>query len=185
VTDTERDAEFDAHLDDVIIGARAPRPIVLVEYDDSWTQQFEQHRLRIGAALMNRARLLEHIGSTAVPGLAAKPIIDVLVAVDDIDDEAAYLPALEAAGYALRVREPGHRMVRPSSHNVHVHIYSVGNPEIDACVAFRDRLRTDETDRATYEARKRELAKHDWPDMNYYARAKSNVIAQILTRART
>jgi GrpB-like predicted nucleotidyltransferase (UPF0157 family) len=96
-----------------------------------------------------------------------------------------YLPALEAAGYALRVREQGHRMVRPSKHDAHIHIYSVGHPEIDACIAFRDRLRTDAADRATYGAHKRELAKRDWPDMNYYARAKSDVIAQILIRART
>ncbi|MDX6285677.1 MAG: hypothetical protein QOG53_1162 [Frankiales bacterium] len=180
-----RDPEFDAHLDAVIVGPRTPTPVVLVEYDDAWPGQFEQHRARISAALLNRARLIEHIGSTSVPGLVAKPIIDVLVAVDDVEDETMYLSALEAAGYELRVRETGHRMVRPATHDANVHIYSVGHPEIDACITFRDRLRADPTDRAIYEARKRDLARHDWPDINYYARAKGEVIATVLSRAQT
>ena len=183
MTGESRDPEFEAHLDAVIIGARAPTPIVLAAYDDAWPVQFDQHRSRISAALMNRARLIEHIGSTAVPGLTAKPIIDILVGVDDVEDEAMFLPALETAGYELRVREPGHRMVRPPTHDAHVHIYTVGHQEIDACLALRDRLRADAADRAAYEARKRELAQRDWPDMNYYARAKTDVIAEILSRA--
>jgi GrpB-like predicted nucleotidyltransferase (UPF0157 family) len=177
---TSSDPEFDAYLDEVIVGERGPIRVSLSEYDESWPQRFDEHRSRIRAALPDRARMIEHIGSTSVPGLAAKPIIDVLVVVDDIDDESAYLPALESAGYELRVREPGHRMVRPSAHDAHAHIYGANHPEIAACLAFRDRLRADATDRATYEAVKRELATHTWPDMNYYARAKSEVIQSVL-----
>ena len=130
---------------------------------------------------------VEHIGSTSVPGLAAKPVIDILVVVTDSADESAYLPRLEAAGYVLRVREPDwneHRMLRTPERDVHVHVYSAGCPEVERTLAFRDRLRRNGDDRRRYERTKRELAAREWPDMNAYAEAKTEVIESILDAAR-
>jgi GrpB-like predicted nucleotidyltransferase (UPF0157 family) len=124
--------------------------------------------------------------STSVPGLAAKPVIDVVLLVEDSGKEAEYLPALEAAGYVLRVREPDrhqHRMVRTTKRDVHVHIYSKDCVEIGRMLAFRDRLRCNIEDRLLYENKKRKLAKQDWPDTNYYARAKSEVVELVISRA--
>jgi len=140
-------------------------------------------RSRIAAALGALALRIEHIGSTAVPGLAAKPIVDVLVTVADPDDEAAFAPSLVGAGYELRVREPGHRMFRTPARDVHVHVWSSDDPEVDKYLRFRERLRASASDRAAYEQLKRALAQRDWPDMNHYADAKSELIAEILARA--
>jgi len=124
-----------------LIGGNERRAIVLVDYDLSWLARFQDERAKITAALGTAAIGIEHIGSTSVPGLAAKPIIDVLVTVADIEDEPQYLPALQRAGYVLRVREPGHRMVRTPELDVHVHIWPDGDPAVTACLAFRNRLR--------------------------------------------
>src|SRR6188472_1450231 len=94
-----------------LIGGRERRPIVLVPYDPSWAARFERERRRIAAALGPCALRLDHIGSTAVVGLVAKPIVDIDISVADVEDEEAYVPALERAGYRLRVREPRHRML--------------------------------------------------------------------------
>ncbi|HEY3612654.1 MAG TPA: GrpB family protein, partial [Gaiellales bacterium] len=141
--------------------------------------RFERERTRIRAALGDRALSVEHIGSTAVPGLAAKPIVDILVELGDPGDEAL-VPTLAAAGYELRVHEPRHRMFRTPARDVHVHVWPTGSAEGRAYLELRDRLRTDPLARARYEQVKRELAGRPWPDMNYYAEAKGPVIAQIL-----
>jgi len=122
-----------------LIGGNERRAIVLVDYDSSWPVRFQEERAKITTALGTEAIGIEHIGSTAVPGLAAKPIIDVLVTVADIEDEPRYLPALQRAGYVLRVREPGHRMVRTPGLDVHVHIWPDGDPAVTAYLAFRNR----------------------------------------------
>ncbi len=119
-----------------------------------------------------------------MPGLAAKPIIDVLVTVPDITAEEDYLEPMMAAGYVLRVREPGHRMVRTESRDVHIHVLESDDPAAADYLLLRDHLRVDESDRALYESTKRELAKQDWPDMNAYADAKTGVIRDIKRRAR-
>jgi GrpB-like predicted nucleotidyltransferase (UPF0157 family) len=105
-----------------LIGGVEKREVVLAEYQPRWAERFAQERARIIAALETRAMAIEHIGSTAVPGLPAKPIIDIQVSVRDVDDEDSYLPDLVAAGYRLRVREPGHRMVRTAERDVHVRV---------------------------------------------------------------
>lgn len=166
-----------------LIGGPERRDVVLVDYDPGWPARFTAEQARIRAALGAGALRIEHIGSTAVPGLAAKPVIDVLVAVADVEDEAAYLPALERAGYVLRVREPGHRMLRTPGLDVHVHLWPAGAPAVTAHLAFRDRLRADDGDRARYAATKRRLAEQEWPTMNHYAEAKTEVIEGILARA--
>ena len=173
--------ELDAHLDRILVGGRERRRIVLEPHRPEWAARFEAERRRIVAALGDAARAVEHIGSTAVPGLAAKPIVDILVTVEDPEDPALR-SALERAGYALRVDEPGHRMFRTPARDVHVHVWPVGSPEVDRYLAFRDRLRASEADRLAYERRKRELAGRDWDDMNHYAAAKGDVIETILAR---
>ncbi|HWW74689.1 MAG TPA: GrpB family protein, partial [Pyrinomonadaceae bacterium] len=96
-------------------------------------------------------------------------------------------PRLEAAGYVLRVREPDwneHRMLRTPAQDVHVHVYSAGCPEIQRVLTFRERLRRNVDDRRRYEQTKRELAAREWPDMNAYAEAKTEVIESIIAAAR-
>ncbi|WP_039816497.1 GrpB family protein, partial [Nocardia otitidiscaviarum] len=159
------------------------RDIHIVAYDPTWPQRFAIERGRIGEALGATACRIDHIGSTAVPGLAAKPILDIDLSVPNVDDEAAYLDQLLTAGYQLRVRERGHRMVRTPQRDVHVHICTVGSEWERRHLLFRDWLRHDSSDRATYEKFKRLLAQRDWADMNGYADAKGPLIAKITLRA--
>ncbi|MEU2014268.1 GrpB family protein [Nocardia sp. NPDC019302] len=167
--------------------------VVLEDYNPAWPDWYAEEEAVIRAALGDVALRIEHTGSTSVPGLAAKPLIDILLLVPDADDEAAYLPALEAAGYALRVRQPNwyqHRcLVRRvqsgarRSVNLHVFAPESGAPEIERILAFRDRLRTHDEDREYYERTKRALARRDWKFVQHYANAKSEVIEEILGRA--
>jgi GrpB-like predicted nucleotidyltransferase (UPF0157 family) len=165
---------------------RVDGPIELAEYDATWPTSFAREAERIRAALGDRARLVEHVGSTSVPGLAAKPIIDIVLAVPDSSDEGAYVPALEAAGYVLRIREPDwyeHRSLRGPDTDVNLHVFSEGCPEIGHVVAFRDHLRANEPDREIYERTKRELAAREWTYVQDYADAKTAVVEEILSRA--
>jgi len=128
------------------------------------------------------------VGSTSVPGLAAKPFIDVLLVVADSADEHTYAPALESAGFVLRIREPAwyeHRMFKGRDRSVQVHVLSEGCPEIERMVLFRDRLRTDPAERELYERTKRELAMREWRYVQNYADAKGTVVEEIITRARS
>lgn len=152
--------------------------------DEGWADIFLDHRRRIREALAGADIEIEHIGSTSVPGLAAKPIVDIVVTVEDITAEEDYLPALLAAGYELRVREPGHRLVRTPAHDVHVHVFERDHPAVDEYLLFRDHLRADADDRALYESTKRTLLSRRWDDMNDYAEAKTDVILAIKERAR-
>jgi GrpB-like predicted nucleotidyltransferase (UPF0157 family) len=160
--------------------------VVLAEYDPQWPRQFEREAARIRAALGTRALAIEHCGSTSVPGLAAKPLIDALLVVHDAGDEPAYVPALEAAGYVLRIREHDffeHRLFKGPDVDVNVHVFSRDCPEIARMLRFRDWLRRDEADRRRYEGVKRELAARTWRHVQDYADAKSEVVADILARA--
>lgn len=172
----------------VTIGELRPHsaPVELAEYDPRWPELFEHAVKQIKAALGERILLLEHIGSTSVPGLAAKPIIDILLVVADPTDEAAYVRALEAAGYVLRIREEDwyqHRLLKWLDPKMHVHVFGPGCPEIDRMLRFRDWLRTNEADRLLYERTKRELATREWKYVQNYADAKSAVVEKILARA--
>jgi len=146
---------------------------------------FARQAGRIRDALGERVLLLEHAGSTSVPGLAAKPVIDVVLAVADSAREEDYLPALESEGFTLRIREPGwfeHRLLNAPDIDANVHIFSTGCAEIDRMLQFRDRLQTNTSDRILYEETKRELASQTWQTVQQYADAKSNVIREILAR---
>ena len=168
-----------------LIGGVEKRQIRIVDYDTNWSSVFEHHALSISTALGSTALQIEHVGSTSVEGLGAKPIVDILLVVQNSAEESSYLPQLESAGYMLRVREPDffeHRMFRTSDRAVHLHVYSAGSPEAERMLRFRDRLRADAGDRERYERTKRDLASRDWSDMNAYSDAKSAVIEEILSR---
>ena len=167
-----------------IVGGPEPLELALHPYDDRWTAIYLEHRERIRNAIAASDIEIEHIGSTSVPGLAAKPIVDIVVAVSDITAEEDYLDPLIAAGYELRVREPGHRLVRTPARDIHVHVYERGAPAIDEYLLLRDHLRSDVDDRALYEDTKRALISKRWDDMNDYADAKTDVILAIKERAR-
>ncbi len=167
-----------------MVGGVEKRDLFLLDYDPDWARQFAEHEARIREALSGKDFGIEHIGSTSVPGLAAKPIIDILVTVPDITAEEDYLDQLLTAGYLLRVREPGHRLVRTPELDVHVHVLEPDDPAADDYLLLRDRLRTDVTDRQLYESTKRDLLQGEWADMNAYSDAKTTVIEQIKQRAR-
>jgi GrpB-like predicted nucleotidyltransferase (UPF0157 family) len=161
-------------------------PIVLREYDPVWPQWYAAEEAKIRAALGDTVVRLEHVGSTSVPGLAAKPVIDVLLVVPDSDDEDTYVPALEEAGYYLRLREPswyGHRVLKGTVPSVNMHVFSPACEEVDRMLAFRDRLRTNPQDRAEYEQAKRGLASETWNRVQNYADAKTRVVERIILRA--
>jgi GrpB-like predicted nucleotidyltransferase (UPF0157 family) len=162
-------------------------PIKLVDYDTAWPELFARDAKQIAAALGVRALRIEHVGSTSVPGLAAKSCIDILLVVADSAEEEAYAAALESAGYVLHIREPAwyeHRMFENRNGNVHVHVLSQGCPEIERMVLFRNRLRTNRADRELYERTKRELAAREWRYVQNYADAKGTVVEQIIAQAR-
>jgi GrpB-like predicted nucleotidyltransferase (UPF0157 family) len=161
-------------------------PIVLADYDPDWPRLYEREAARIRATLGDRVVRLEHVGSTSVPGLAAKPIIDMLLVVADSSDEPSYVPPLESAGYVLRIREPDwheHRVLRGPDTDVNLHVFSPGSPEIDRTLAFRDRLRESDAERTLYEQTKRGLAAKRWKYVQHYADAKGAVVEEILARA--
>jgi GrpB-like predicted nucleotidyltransferase (UPF0157 family) len=160
--------------------------VVLVEHDDGWPARYRTHEERIRAALGDRMVEVHHAGSTSVPGLAAKDVIDVLLVVPDPTDEAAYAPALEAAGYTFHLREPEwheHRLFKERSPRVNLHVFGPDCEEVRRMLAFRDHLRSDATDRGLYERTKRDLATREWGRVQDYADAKSDVVGDIMTRA--
>jgi GrpB-like predicted nucleotidyltransferase (UPF0157 family) len=160
--------------------------IVIVDYDPEWPVLFAREAARIYDALGQSALQVEHIGSTSVPGLAAKPIIDILLVVAASADESAYVPAMETAGYTLRIREPDwyeHRMLKGPDTEINLHVFSHGCPEIDRMLLFRDWLRESPTDRDHYAHTKRALAQRDWKYVQNYADAKTAVIDAIIARA--
>jgi GrpB-like predicted nucleotidyltransferase (UPF0157 family) len=160
--------------------------VVIVDYDPTWPALFEREAARIRTALGERALLVEHAGSTSVPGLAAKPRIDIILAVPDSSDEPAYVPDLEAAGYVLVIREPEwfeHRVFKGPDTDVNLHTFTIGSPEIDKMLLFRDWVRTHADDRERYQRAKLELAAQDWEFMQQYADAKTAVVHEILGRA--
>jgi GrpB-like predicted nucleotidyltransferase (UPF0157 family) len=166
--------------------ARLNGPVHLAAYDPQWPRQFATLADGIREALGARALQLEHVGSTAVTGLAAKPILDLSLVVAASPDEARYVPDLERLGYVLRTREPDwyeHRLLKHERPSVNLHVFSQGSPEHERMVRFRDWLRTHEEDRALYERTKRALARREWVYIQDYADAKSAVIAAILGRA--
>jgi GrpB-like predicted nucleotidyltransferase (UPF0157 family) len=163
-----------------------PVTIRLAAHDPDWARQYSREETRIRTALGDTAVRVEHVGSTSVPGLAAKPIIDILLLVPDSMDEPAYLPHLEDAGFSFFLREPEwheHRLLKGTAPDVNLHVFTVGSPEAARTLLFRDRLRADPGDRALYEDTKRRLASAEWESVQDYADAKTGVVELILSRA--
>ena len=161
-------------------------PITLADYDPEWPALFEREARRIRSTLGDQVLRLEHTGSTSVPGLAAKPCIDISMVVPDSSDESTYVPDLEAAGYILWIREPDwdeHRVFKGPDTNVNLHVFSPGSSEVERMVGFRDWLRTHDDDRALYEATKRDLIRREWKYVQNYADAKGEVVEAIAARA--
>ena len=181
-------AAYDRELAEVTIGGPRPLlgPVEIHDYDPEWPRLFEREEERIRAVLGDRVIRIEHVGSTSVPGLPAKPLIDVALEVPDSADEAAYVPALEATGYSLRIREPDwfeHRLLKGPANDVNLHVFTVGCEEVDRMILFRDRLRASAADRELYAEKKRELAGREWKYMQQYADAKTAVVHEIMARA--
>jgi GrpB-like predicted nucleotidyltransferase (UPF0157 family) len=161
--------------------------VELRRHDPEWSRRFDQEARRISGKLGQRVGLLEHVGSTAVPGLVAKPIIDIVLAVADSADEASYVPQLEELGYELRAREPDwyeHRVFRGGEDDVNLHVFTVGTSEIERMLAFRDLLRSRLDYRVRYEKEKLLLAGREWDSIQQYADAKSDVVEAILNGGR-
>ena len=160
--------------------------IRIVDYDPRWPHLFHREAERIRAVLGDRALAIEHTGSTSIPGLAAKPVIDILLVVVDSANESEYAPALEGSGYRLHIREPRwheHRMFKGPDTDINLHVLSHQCPEIERIFTFRNWLRINESDRELYEHTKRELARKQWKDTQSYADAKTAVIETIMSRA--
>jgi GrpB-like predicted nucleotidyltransferase (UPF0157 family) len=160
--------------------------IELAAPDPAWQERAERLCADIRAALAGIDVDVQHVGSTAVPGLAAKPVLDLVLTVPDPTAESAYVPPLETLGYTLRRREPEwfeHRLLRLPDPVVNLHVFGHGSLEARRMVAFRDHLRTDQSDRALYARTKAELAARSWPTVQDYADAKSGVVREILERA--
>jgi GrpB-like predicted nucleotidyltransferase (UPF0157 family) len=169
------------------MGEPKPSRILIVDYDPQWPKLFRHEAERIRAVLGSRVLQIEHTGSTSVPGLAAKPIIDMLLAVTDSADEDMYTPELNGIGYTLYIREVNwheHRMLVRSEPGINLHVFSANCPEIDRILVFRDWLRRNTADRDLYARTKLALAEREWKDVQHYADAKTPVIDEILGRAR-
>ncbi len=159
----------------------------LADSDPSWPEQYAAQAVVIRATIGDRALLLEHVGSTSVPGLPAKPILDILLLIADPTDEVTYVPDLEEVGFLLHLREPGwhqHRLLRGIAPAVNLHVFGDGSPEAERLVMFRDWLRAHPDERDLYAHTKRELAAREWSVVQDYADAKSEVVEGIISRAR-
>lgn len=181
-------AAYDESLAKVTIGDPQPLTgrIEILEYDPAWPDAYSRAADRIRTALRERVIRLEHTGSTSVPGLPAKPIVDIVLEVPDSSDEPAYVPDLQGAGYVLRIREPDwleHRLFKGPDATVNLHVFSAGCTETVRMVLFRDWLRSNDAERDLYARTKRELASRDWKYMQQYADAKTAVVTDIMTRA--
>lgn len=184
---------FDPHSPDAdpTIPVNTPTPlngpVTLVAYDPAWPQMYAREEERIRTALGDRALQVEHVGSTSVPGLIAKPCIDILLVVADAGDDSAYAPDLARAGYVLRISEDidgwgPHRVFKGSEINLNLHVLSDGSSEIHQFIAFRNWLRSHPEDRERYAGAKRELAARHWGCMQDYADAKDDVVNEIKIR---
>ncbi|WP_322937387.1 GrpB family protein [Nocardioides bizhenqiangii] len=170
-------------------GAGPSFHIDVADSDPAWQGWFDELAGRVRRALGWRALVIEHVGSTSVPGLPAKPIIDIDLVVADPADEASYLPALEAEGFELRVREPWwfeHRVLRSLEPRCHLHVFGYDSPEVVKHRLFRDWLRGNPDERDLYATTKRDAAatanEAGEHSMQYNAR-KEQVVREIYQRA--
>lgn len=181
----ETDEELAALL---VSGAATPHnaTIPIFPYDPKWPLQYACEERKIRTALGEKVVVLEHVGSTSIPSMPAKPIIDILLAVKDSAIEDTYVPALTAQGYRLHLREPAweeHRLMKGSNPEVNLHVFTAGSNEITRMLAFRNRCRANPDERELYERTKTELARQVWRHVQHYANAKGDVVEAIISRA--
>lgn len=160
--------------------------IFLAPYNQDWPAMYSRLAGRIREALGERALQIEHVGSTSVPGLSAKPVIDVVLVVSNSADETSYLPSLEVSGFSLQFREPAwfeHRLLKAADIEANIHVFSAECPEIGRMLRFRDWLREHDDDRGLYEQTKRDLARRSWKTVQDYADAKSEIVSYLVARA--
>jgi len=177
-----------ADLDEVAklqVGSQPPRTITVVPYDPAWPDHYAELESRVRAALGSKVLSLQHIGSTSVPGLAAKPVIDADLVVGDSADEASYVPALEAAGFVLRIREPdweGHRLLTLEAPTANLHVFPPGTPEAARHRMFRDWLLAHPDDREVYAALKTGLGTKTFRSGMDYNNQKAALVYDIYER---
>lgn len=172
----------------VTVGELKPHntSITLQEYDPHWPKLFNREAKRIRSILGSKVLQLEHVGSTSVPGLCAKPIIDMLLVVEDSADETAYVSGLEKEGYILHIREPDwfeHRLFKGPDTAINLHVFSQGTSEVDRMLLFRNWLRANDSDRDRYAQVKQSLAQRQWRHVQDYADAKDSIVREIMGRA--
>jgi GrpB-like predicted nucleotidyltransferase (UPF0157 family) len=196
----ELDDELRARLTLEVLAAHAPGfeiiggtdrhahdPIEVVPYDPDWSYRYVAWRDRLTAALGSAALRIEHVGSTSVPGLPAKPVIDIQISVSDIGAESTYVPHIEGAGIALRSRDNVHRFFRPAGdtpREVQAHVCDAGSEWEASHLLFRDFLRADAATREAYGALKLQLAQRFRDDRIAYNEAKTGFILDSIERAR-
>ncbi len=160
--------------------------VELWPYDPTWPAQYAAEAAKIRAALGEATLALEHVGSTSIPGISAKPILDIVLGVASSADEAAYVPALTHQGYRLHIREPDwheHRLLKGAGPAVNLHVFTAGDHEIERMLAFRDRCRRVPEERDLYQRTKQALAARTWRYVQHYANAKAEVVEAIIARA--
>jgi GrpB-like predicted nucleotidyltransferase (UPF0157 family) len=160
-------------------------PIVIEDYDSAWADRFAAASSSLNEILGGQVISIEHVGSTSVPGLAAKPIIDIDLLIQDTAEESRYVPALERLAYRLVLREPwwhGHRMLVSAEEDVHLHVWPQTAPEPTRHRLFRDWLRSHAEDRDLYATTKRRLARDTAHQPGDYSLAKNDVIDDIYAR---
>lgn len=170
-----------------LIGESSDTPIDVVPYDPTWPRRFEEWRTRLAAALGPAAVTIDHVGSTSVPGLAAKPIVDIQVGVSDLEDETAYVPAVERTGVPLRSRDSRHRYFRPprgAPRVVQIHVCRAYGRWAEDHLLFRDYLRYSTATRDQYARLKAVLAEKYRDDRLAYTDAKTAFILDALAEAR-
>ncbi|KAJ3578885.1 hypothetical protein NPX13_g1676 [Xylaria arbuscula] len=176
----EKDIEY--------VSRRPQKPLKIVDYKPEWPAMFAEHERRIRQALGDRVVLLQHVGSTSVPGLAAKDIIDIDLAVPNPADEESYVPDLEAAGFKLILREPvwyQHRFFHFEEPYTNLHVLAPDSSELVRHRLFRDWLREHEDDRKLYTAVKKESAEASaaaGEGTRQYTNRKEPVVREILQR---
>lgn len=184
VRDAEGGREFRGGL---VLGAeRGLEPVEIAEYDPVWPARFAEMRDRLAGALGVLASRIDHVGSTAVPGLPAKPIIDIQVSVPEVDDTETYRAPIEALGIDLRYVEPGHRYFRPGPgvpRFWQVHVCGLGSAWEREHLLFRDFLRSHPAEAAAYATMKRAAASQHLTDRIAYNDAKTPWILAALQRA--
>ena len=179
----------DEYIQKVVVSGNAEhnQTIILKPYDENWPVLFEREKQRISTILKDKALMIEHIGSTSVPGLIAKPIIDILLVVEDAGKEEDYVVDLVSHGYILRIKEPdfeNHHMFLGPDTDIHLHVFSQGSKEIEKYLLLRNYLRAHQEARELYANTKKTLAKKKWKYVQNYADAKSDVVQQIMDAAR-